>query len=72
MSDKRVVVTESGWPSRGTNHDKAIASKDAQIAAMNSIRAAFDYDLFFFNAFDSPWKANDDTTWNAERYWGIL
>ena len=69
---KRVVVTESGWPSQGTSHDKAVASKDAQKAAINSIRAAFDHDLFLFNAFDSLWKTDDDSTWNSERYWGIL
>jgi len=70
--NKRVVVTESGWPSQGTSHDKAVVSKDAQKAAINSLRAAFDRDLFLFNAFDSPWKTDDDSTWNSERYWGIL
>lgn len=70
--DKRVVVTESGWPHQGTSHDQAVVSKDAQNAAINSIRAAFDHDLFLFNAYDSPWKTDDDSTWNAERYWGIM
>ncbi|KAF2685776.1 glycoside hydrolase family 17 protein [Lentithecium fluviatile CBS 122367] len=69
---KRVVVTESGWPSQGTSHDQAVASKDAQRAAIKSIRAAFKCDLFLFNAFDSPWKTDDSSTWNSERYWGIL
>jgi exo-beta-1,3-glucanase (GH17 family) len=70
--NKRVVVTESGWPSQGTSHDEAVVSKDAQRAAISSIRAVFDHDLFLFNAFDSPWKTDDDSTWNSERYWGIL
>jgi exo-beta-1,3-glucanase (GH17 family) len=70
--NKRIVVTESGWPHQGASHDKAVASKDAQSAAINSIRVAFDHDLFLFNAFDSLWKTDDDTTWSAEKYWGIL
>jgi exo-beta-1,3-glucanase (GH17 family) len=69
---KRVIVTESGWPSQGTSHNKAVASKDAQKAAIKSIRAAFSNDLFLFNAFDSPWKTDDPSTFNSERYWGIL
>ncbi|PVI06974.1 glycoside hydrolase family 17 protein [Periconia macrospinosa] len=70
--NKRVVVTESGWPSQGTSHDKAEVSKSAQIAAINSLKASFDHDLFLFNAFDSPWKTDDQSTWNSERWWGIL
>lgn len=70
--NKRVVVTESGWPHQGTSHDQAVVSLEAQAAAINSLRAAFTHDLFLFNAFDSPWKTDDATTWNAERYWGIL
>ncbi|CAI6338832.1 unnamed protein product [Periconia digitata] len=70
--NKRVVVTESGWPSQGTSHDKAEVSKSAQAAAIKSIRASFDHDLFLFNAFDSTWKSDDDSTFNAERWWGIL
>ena len=70
--NKRVVVTESGWPHQGTSHDNAVVSKSAQTAAINSIKAAFDHDLFLFNAFDSPWKSDDEYTFNAERWWGIL
>ncbi|KAF1956474.1 glycoside hydrolase [Byssothecium circinans] len=70
--NKRVVVTESGWPSQGTSHNKAVVSKDAQRAAINSIKASFDHDLFLFNAFDSPWKTDDASTFNSEKWWGIL
>ncbi|KAF2641634.1 glycoside hydrolase [Massarina eburnea CBS 473.64] len=70
--NKRVIVTESGWPSQGSGHDKAVVSKDAQRAAIDSIKASFDHDLFLFNAFDSPWKSDDASTFNSERFWGIL
>lgn len=69
---KRVIVTESGWPHQGTSHDKAVASKDAQAAAIASIKAEFNQDLFLFNAFDTDWKKDDASTFNAEKYWGMM
>ncbi|KAJ4348516.1 Cell surface mannoprotein mp65 [Didymosphaeria variabile] len=70
--NKRVVVTESGWPHQGDSHDQAVASPDAQKAALASIRAEFNSDLFLFSSFDSLWKSDDPSTFNAEKYWGIL
>ncbi|KAF2001007.1 glycoside hydrolase family 17 protein [Amniculicola lignicola CBS 123094] len=69
---KRVVVTESGWPHQGNNHDNAIVSREKQKAAIDSILAEFDHDLFLFNAFDSLWKSDNPATFNAEKYWGFL
>ena len=70
--NKHVVVTESGWPHQGDSHDKAVASPDAQKAAIASIRAEFNSDLFLFHAFDTLWKTDDASTFNAEKYWGML
>lgn len=70
--NKRVVVTESGWPHQGDSHDQAVASPDAQRAAIASIRSEFNSDLFLFNAFDTLWKSDDASTFNAEKYWGIM
>jgi exo-beta-1,3-glucanase (GH17 family) len=70
--NKRVVVTESGWPHEGDRHEKAVPSPQNQKAAIASIRENFDHDMFLFNAFDSPWKSNTAATFNAERFWGIM
>jgi exo-beta-1,3-glucanase (GH17 family) len=69
---KRVVVTESGWPHQGDSHGAAVASRDNQKKAIDSILAEFDHDLFLFNAFDSMWKSDWAGSFNAERFWGIL
>ncbi|KAJ4365548.1 Cell surface mannoprotein mp65 [Neocucurbitaria cava] len=69
---KRVVVTESGWPHQGNSNGKAVASLDNQQKALDSIRANFDHDLFMYNAFDDAWKADSASTFNAERYWGVI
>jgi exo-beta-1,3-glucanase (GH17 family) len=69
---KRVIVTEAGWPHQGDSHDLAVPSRANQRAAIDSIRAKFDHDLFLFNAFDSEWKTDWAGSFSAERYWGIL
>jgi exo-beta-1,3-glucanase (GH17 family) len=68
----RVVVTETGWPHQGSANGKAIPSAKNQQAALASLRSEFDHDMFLFNAFDSPWKSDWASSFDAERYWGIL
>lgn len=68
----RVVVTESGWPHQGNANGAAVPSPDNQRMALESLRSNFDHDLFLFNAFDSPWKADWASSFNAERFWGVI
>ena len=71
-NNKRVVVTESGWPHQGNANGAAVPSSQNQRAALASIRQNFSGDMFLFSAFDSAWKADTASTFNAERYWGII
>lgn len=71
-NNKRVVVTESGWPHQGNANGRAVPSLDNQRIALDSIRANFKGDMFLHNAFDSTWKTDWASSFNAERYWGIL
>ena len=68
----RVIVTETGWPHQGDTNGKAIPSPDNQAKALASIRSIFTGDVFFHNSFDSLWKSDSASTFNAERYWGII
>jgi exo-beta-1,3-glucanase (GH17 family) len=70
--NKRVIVTESGWPSAGDAHDNAVPSPANQRTAIDSLKAAFSGDLFFHNAFDAAWKTDWQGSYNAETHWGIL
>jgi exo-beta-1,3-glucanase (GH17 family) len=70
--NKRVVVTESGWPHQGNANGAAVPSPENQRLALESIRSNFDHDMFLFHAFDTPWKADTASTFNAERYWGVI
>lgn len=69
---KRVIITETGWPSQG----KLLGN--AQPGFINSMRYfietqlwAFDQgiDLFYFSSFDESWKVDSEGEVGA--YWGI-
>lgn len=68
----RVVVTETGWPHQGEANGKAVPSPDNQAKALASIRSEFSSDVFIHNSFDSLWKTDSASTFNAERYWGVI
>lgn len=68
----RVIVTETGWPHQGDKNGKAIPSAENQAKAIASIRSEFSSDVFLHNAFDSLWKSDWASSFNAERYWGVV
>ncbi|ERF72957.1 hypothetical protein EPUS_05038 [Endocarpon pusillum Z07020] len=68
--NKKVVITESGWPHSGNSNGAAVPSPENQAKAVESIRGAFEKDVFLFSAFDDKWKA--DGAWGVEKNWGIM
>ncbi|KAF9792566.1 glycoside hydrolase superfamily [Thelephora terrestris] len=66
---KDIVITESGWPSRGGNIGAAVPSLPNEQAALRSLNcAAKSTKIFAFEADDTTWKnANDN-----EKSFGIL
>jgi exo-beta-1,3-glucanase (GH17 family) len=72
--DKRIVITETGWPWQGTSNHQAVPSLENQRTALASIRAAFadkPHDVIFFAAFNELWKKPEQATFFAEQWWGI-
>lgn len=67
---KDVVITESGWPSRGDTYGIAVPSKANQKAAVDSITQVCGSSTYLFTAFNDYWKA--DGFLNCEKYWGVL
>ncbi|PYI30673.1 glycoside hydrolase, partial [Aspergillus indologenus CBS 114.80] len=72
--NKKVVITESGWPHAGQPNGKAVPSLENQRAAVRSLREAFagGSSLVLFSAFDDLWKVDNGDTFGAEKFWGIL
>ncbi|KAF4334570.1 glucanase [Fusarium beomiforme] len=73
-SDKRIVICETGWPTKGNSNGKAVPGMSQQKAALDSIKQAFSghmEDLILFSAFNDPWKKAEAATFMAEQWWGI-
>lgn len=70
-----VVVTETGWPTNGTQNRLAVAGPEEQMMALKSIQEKFiaqPENVILFSAFDDKWKDQNIKTFFAERHWGIL
>lgn len=67
---KDVVITESGWPSKGETYGVAVPSKENQKDAVSSITSSCGSSTFLFTAFNDYWKA--DGAYGVEKYWGVL
>lgn len=69
---KKVIITESGWPSQGENTKSAVPCQlNAMKYFINTQLWAMDADipLFYFSSFDESWKV--DTEGEVGAYWGI-
>lgn len=67
---KNVMITESGWPSKGDTYGVAVPSKANQKAAIASIEKTCGSDTILFTAFNDYWKP--DGPYGVEKYWGIF
>ncbi|KAI3404477.1 MP65 [Candida oxycetoniae] len=67
---KNVLITETGWPSRGESNGAAVPSLKNQQSAISSIKSTCGNSAILFTAFNDLWKA--DGPFNAEKYWGFL
>ncbi|KAG0673798.1 Glycoside hydrolase, 17 [Kluyveromyces marxianus] len=68
--NKKVTITESGWPSQGQTYGKAVPSKENQQKAIESIKQSCGSATILFTAFNDYWKA--DGPWGVEKYFGVL
>jgi exo-beta-1,3-glucanase (GH17 family) len=68
---KPVWITETGWPTQGSNNNKAVPSVQNQKAALSSMKSTVTSNVIWFTAFNDMWKTNSASTFNAEQYWGM-
>ena len=68
---KTTVITETGWPSKGSTNGAAVPGTAQQQQAIQSLRSTFSNNIILFNAFNDLWKKNSASQFDAEQYWGI-
>ena len=69
---KKIIVTETGWPNKGTPTDGAVPSFENAIKYfIDTYRWAEedDIDIFYFSSFDESWKV--DAEGDVGAYWGL-
>lgn len=71
-NDKKIIITETGWPSQGENTNNAFPDPisamkyfiNAQLWAMDA-----GIEMFYFSSFDESWKVGAEGEVGA--YWGL-
>lgn len=69
---KKVIITETGWPSQGGSLKGSIASHENAIKYFIDTQiwsAKDDIDIFYFSSFDESWKVGPEGEVGA--YWGL-
>ena len=69
---KKVIISETGWPSTGAANGAAVPSwENAMRYFINTYSWADqdDVEIFYFSSFDEAWKTGDEGDVGA--YWGL-
>ncbi|KGL61176.1 MULTISPECIES: glycosyl hydrolase family 17 protein [unclassified Polaribacter] len=69
---KKVIITESGWPSKGESLRGAHSSEENAMKYFINAQAwssKDDIDMFYFSSFDESWKVGAEGVVGA--YWGL-
>lgn len=71
--DTPIAVAEAGWTTTANDLGDlaSLASQARHYADLSSWTAKNNITLFWFEAFDEPWKGNPDNPDGAEKHWGL-
>lgn len=67
---KSILITETGWPTKGTTYGSCVPSISNQLSAIKSIMSKLSSQVFMFTMYNDYWK--DPGTYNVEQNWGIF
>lgn len=68
-SSKPILITESGWPTKGDTYGSCVPSLSNQVSALKSIMLKLSSQVFMFTMYNDYWK--DPGPSNVEQHWGI-
>ncbi len=74
LPDKPIVILEAGWATTASEFPDQ-ANDENQVRYYDELlewATATNTTVFFFEAFDEPWKGNPNNPDGAEKHWGIF
>lgn len=73
LPDKKIAILEAGWATIANEFGDRANEKNQKLYydELKKWAKANNITVFFFEAFDEPWKGNDDTPNAAEKNWGV-
>ncbi|MEM9056966.1 MAG: glycosyl hydrolase [Pseudomonadota bacterium] len=74
LPDSQLAILEAGWATTAVEFgERASEANQARYyAELARWAAAHRTTVFFFEAFDEPWKGNPDNADGAEKHWGLF
>jgi exo-beta-1,3-glucanase (GH17 family) len=74
LNGKPIAILEAGWPTIASEfgdraseaHQKRYYEEIGRWAGDSNVT------VFFFEAFDEPWKGDPGNPWGAEKHWGLF
>jgi exo-beta-1,3-glucanase (GH17 family) len=74
LPDKPIAVLEAGWATAAIEFgDRASETSQARYYdEMQEWASATNTTVFFFEAFDEPWKGDPNNPMGAEKHWGLF
>ncbi len=74
LPDKPIVILEAGWATTALEFPEQAseANQERYYDEILEWATASNTTVFFFEAFDEPWKGNPDNADGAEKHWGIF
>lgn len=74
LPDKPIAVLEAGWATEASEFaDRAgDAEQTRYFNELDDWATENNMTVFFFEAFDEPWKGNPDNPAGAEKHWGLF
>ena len=73
LPDKKIAILEAGWATRANEFGYRASETNQKLYydALKEWSQVNNVTVFFFEAFDEPWKGNENIPNAAEKNWGI-
>jgi exo-beta-1,3-glucanase (GH17 family) len=74
LPDKPIVILEAGWATVASEFGERAneANQTRYYKEVLDWATESNITVFFFEAFDEPWKGNPDNPLGAEKHWGLF